>query len=74
MYAAMPAQHPAHVTVEDRQAQPVCLRQDRASGGTADAGQGDQRIEFARQFASVMFDADLRGAMQVARAAVITKP
>ena len=50
------------------------LRQDRAGGAAADAGQRDQRIEVARQVAAVALHAQLRGGVQVAGAGVVAQP
>jgi len=49
------------------------LRENRGRGRTSDAGQGGQRVEVAWEVAGVRFHADLRRAMQVARAAVVAK-
>ncbi len=71
--AVQARQHALDVAVQDRDAQAVRLGQDGAGGRAADAGQGGQRVEVARQLAAVAFHAQPRGAVQEARAAVVAQ-
>jgi hypothetical protein len=48
--------------------------QDRPGGGTADARQACDRFNIARKISVVLFDDNFGGALQVARAGVVTEP
>ncbi len=65
--------HPFDVAVEDGEGLVPRLAEDGACGAAADAGQGQQRIEIARQVAVMQFHALARGGMQVAGAGVVTQ-
>jgi hypothetical protein len=68
------AEHALDVAIEDRERVVPGLAEDRTGGAAADAGQGMQRIEIARQVAVVQFHAALGGGMQVACAGVVAEP
>src|SRR5690349_15777837 len=69
----MTREHSLHVAVEDRMARTAGQREDRARGGTTDAGQIHHRVERRRKDAAVLISYALGRALQVARAGVIAE-
>src|SRR5690606_7081130 len=61
------------VAVEDGETVAPGLGEDGAGGAAADAGQGDECVEAARELAAVVFGTAAGGLMQVAGACVVAE-
>src|SRR5208282_3990215 len=70
---AKPREHAGDVAVEDGEGNIVADAQDGCGCVAADAGKREGCVERTREFAAVARDDFLRGAVQVARAAVVAE-
>ena len=66
-------QYPLDVAIENREGQFPGLRQNGSRCRASNTRQGQQGVDIARQFASMLFDADSGRPVQVARAAVVAQ-
>src|SRR5690554_7910676 len=74
LHRMVAGQYPFDIAIQDRRPQAHAQAGDGAGSGTADAGQRLQPLDAGGEFPAMLADHYLRGAVQVAGAAVVAQP